>query len=414
MDTTPDTAGGAARAAETGHARDFASVFDTPVAGRWSAPGRANLIGEHTDYNDGFVFPFAIDRRTVVTVGVRDDRLLRVASTFDESVHEISLDELDPARMDGWSAYVFGIAWALSIAPTRAASPSFAAAGGDLSTIDLSSVPGLDLFVTSDVPIGAGLSSSAALECSVAVAMTELWGLDVNRAALAAVGQLSENEAVGAPTGIMDQSASLLGQADSAVFLDCRSLDADVVDLGFDAAGLEILVVDTHVEHAHATGGYVERRTSCERGAEALGVSSLRDLDVDDLTRAAEVLDDETFRRVRHVVTENQRVLDTVRTLRTEGAVAIGALLDASHVSMRDDFEISVPELDLAVSTAQAAGAVGARMTGGGFGGSAIALVRSADRDAVASAVTAAFAEAGFTAPTVFTVHPAEGARRDA
>ena len=418
---TPDAAGGAGRAADTGSAsetagsaRDFGSVFDTPVAGRWSAPGRANLIGEHTDYNDGFVLPFAIDRRTVVTVGVRDDRLLRVASTFDEGVHEISLDELDPARMDGWSAYVFGIAWALSVAPSRAASPSFAAAGGDLSTIDLSTVPGLDLFVTSDVPIGAGLSSSAALECSVAVAMTELWGLDINRAALAAVGQLSENEAVGAPTGIMDQSASLLGQADSAVFLDCRSLDADVVDLGFDAAGLEILVVDTHVEHAHATGGYVDRRTSCERGAEALGVSSLRDLDVDDLTRASDVLDDETFRRVRHVVTENQRVLDTVRTLRTEGAVGIGALLDASHVSMRDDFEISVPELDLAVSTAQAAGAVGARMTGGGFGGSAIALVRSADRDAVAAAVTAAFAEAGFTAPTVFTVHPAEGARRDA
>jgi galactokinase len=416
---TPDTAGGAghapetAPARETSSARDFGSVFDTDVAGRWSAPGRANLIGEHTDYNDGFVLPFAIDRRTVVTVGVRDDRLLRVASTFDEGVHEISLDELDPARMEGWSAYVFGIAWALSVAPERAASPSFSAAGGDL-VVDLSAVPGLDLFVTSDVPVGAGLSSSAALECSVALAMTELWGLDVNRAALAAVGQLAENEAVGAPTGIMDQSASLLGQADSAVFLDCRSLDADVVDLGFDAAGLEILVVDTHVEHAHATGGYADRRTSCEHGAEALGVTSLRDLDVDDLARAEEVLDDETFRRVRHVVTENQRVLDTVRTLRTEGAVGIGALLDASHVSMRDDFEISVPELDLAVSTAQAAGAVGARMTGGGFGGSAIALVRSTDRDAVASAVTAAFADAGYTEPTVFTVHPAEGARRDA
>ncbi|WP_423922456.1 galactokinase [Frigoribacterium sp. 2-23] len=391
----------------------FASVFDTEVVGRWSAPGRANLIGEHTDYNDGFVLPFAIDRRTTVTVGRRDDRLLRVASTFDEGIVEISLDALDPAAMSGWSAYVFGIAWALSEAPNRATAPAFSAAGGDLSGLDLSSATGLDLFIESDVPVGAGLSSSAALESSVAVAMTELWGLDISRQALAAVGQLAENEAVGAPTGIMDQSASLLGRADSAVFLDCRSLDSEVVELGFETAGLEILVVDTHVEHAHATGGYVDRRRSCERGAAALGVGSLRDLDVDDLERAAEVLDDETFRRVRHVVTENQRVLDTVRTLRTDGPAAIGALLDASHVSMRDDFEISVPELDLAVETAQAHGAVGARMTGGGFGGAAIALVPVDRRDVIADAIRASFADAGYRAPTVFTVHAADGARRD-
>jgi galactokinase len=392
----------------------FSEVFDTEVVGRWSAPGRVNLIGEHTDYNDGFVLPFAIDRRTTVTVGRRDDRLLRVASSFEGGVHEVSLDDLDPASMSGWSAYAFGVAWALSVAPDRADSPAFSAAGSDLSTIDLSGVAGLDLFVESEVPVGAGLSSSAALECSVAVAFADLWSLDVNRSALAAVGQLAENEAVGAPTGIMDQSASLLGKADSGVFLDCRSLDADVVDLGFAAAGLEVLVVDTHVEHAHATGGYVERRTSCEKGAATLGVDSLRDLDADDLGRAEELLDDETFRRVRHVVTENQRVLDTVRTLRTDGPRAIGHLLDASHVSMRDDFEISVPELDLAVATAQATGAVGARMTGGGFGGSAIALVPTEARANVEAAIIAAFAEAGYTAPTVFTVHAAEGARRDA
>nr|BFF15273.1 hypothetical protein GCM10025699_65760 [Microbacterium flavescens] len=263
------------------------------------------------------------------------------------------------------------------------------------------------------MPVGAGLSSSAALECAVAVAFAELWSIDVNRSTLAAVGQLAENDAVGAPTGIMDQSASLLGQADSGVFLDCRSLDADVVDLGFAAAGLEVLVIDTNVEHAHATGGYVERRSSCEKGAAALGVTSLRDLDAGDLERAEETLDDETFRRVRHVITENQRVLDTVRTLRTEGPLAIGRLLDASHVSMRDDFEISVPELDLAVATAQATGALGARMTGGGFGGSAIALVPAEARAAVEAAVVAAFADAAYTAPTLFTVNAAEGARRD-
>jgi galactokinase len=383
----------------------FSDVFDTEVVGRWAAPGRVNLIGEHTDYNDGFVLPLAIDRSTTITVGRRDDRLLRVASTFESGVHEASLDALDPATMDGWSAYVFGIAWAL-----REKLPEVA---GDAGTAaDLSAAFGLDILVESDVPVGAGLSSSAAIECAVAVALADLWSLEVTRPFLASVGQYSENHAVGAPTGIMDQSASLLGRADSAVFLDCRSLDAEVIDLGFEKAGLELLVVDTRVEHAHATGGYVDRRASCERGAAALGVSSLRDLDVDDLPRAQEVLDDETFRRVRHVITENQRVLDTVRTLRLEGPGAIGALLDASHVSMRDDFEISVPELDLAVSTAQAHGAVGARMTGGGFGGAAIALVPTAARDGIASAVLAAFAAAGYTEPTIFVVHAADGAHR--
>jgi galactokinase len=212
----------------------------------------------------------------------------------------------------------------------------------------------------------------------------------------------------------MDQSASLLAHADAGVFLDCRSLDAEVIPLGFAPADLAVLIVDTHVEHAHATGGYAARRASCEAGARALGVDSLRDLDIDDLPRAEAELDDETFRRVRHIITENQRVLDTVRTLRLEGPGAIGALLDASHVSMRDDFEISVPQLDLAVETAQAEGAVGARMTGGGFGGAAIALVAVDRVDAIAAAVHEAFAAAGYRAPTTFTVSPSEGARRDA
>ncbi|MCU1527524.1 MAG: galactokinase [Frondihabitans sp.] len=378
----------------------YSDTFDTPVTGRWAAPGRVNLIGEHTDYNDGFVLPFAIDRATTITVGLRSDRLLRVASTFEAGVSSVSLDALDPDAPSDWSSYVFGIAWALG------------AGAAGIDGFDLSGVPGLDIFVESDVPVGAGLSSSAALECSVAVAMNELWALGLDGSALAKIGQRSENDFVGAPTGIMDQSASLLGHADSAVFLDCRSLDAEVIDLGFAGASLELLVVDTHVEHAHASGGYVARRASCERGAAALGVGSLRDLDVADLPRAEEVLDDETFRRVRHVITENQRVLDTVRTLRLEGPGAIGPLLDASHVSMRDDFEISVPELDLAVATAQASGAVGARMTGGGFGGSAIALVPSDLREAVSAAVVAAFAAAGFAAPTLFVVHAADGAHR--
>jgi galactokinase len=227
------------------------------------------------------------------------------------------------------------------------------------------------------------------------------------------VGQLAENKAVGAPTGIMDQMASLLGRHDHAVFLDCRSLHAELVELGFVQAGLELLIIDTGIQHAHATGGYADRRASCEAGAAALGVDSLRDVSVADLGRARTVLNEETFRRVRHVVTENQRVLDTVEVLRTAGPTAIGELLDASHVSMRDDFEISIPELDLAVETAQGNGALGARMTGGGFGGAALALVPSDGISRIQVAIDGAFAEHGFEQPTMFPVTPSEGAYRD-
>ncbi|MEJ8284063.1 galactokinase [Curtobacterium citreum] len=376
----------------------FQQAYGYEPTVRYSAPGRVNLIGEHTDYNDGYVLPFAIDRRTTASIAPRPDRLLRVSSAFDAgTVLELSLDDLDPSNMTGWSAYVFGIAWALR----------------EQAGADLSDKTGFDVFIESDVPVGAGLSSSAAIECGVALAFNDLWELGLDRKTLARVGQYSENHAVGAPTGIMDQSASLLGEQDAVVFLDCRTLDTAVVDLALEANGLEVLVIDTRVEHAHATGGYAARRASCEKGAQVLGVEALRDVSVDDLPRAQELLDDETFRRVRHVVTEDQRVLDTVRTLREQGPRAIGSLLVASHESMRDDFEISVPELDLAVATAVEHGAVGARMTGGGFGGAAIALVDQESRGAIADAVAAAFAAAGYREPNVFTVHAAQGARRD-
>ena len=218
---------------------------------------------------------------------------------------------------------------------------------------------------------------------------------------------------VGAPTGIMDQSASLLGQKDCAVFLDCRSLATEIVDLGLEAAHLVLMVIDTGVSHNHSTGGYAERRASCELGARTLGVESLRDVTVADLPRARGVLDDVTFRRVRHVVTENQRVLDTVDVLRNLGPAAIGDLLDASHRSMRDDFEISVRELDLAVETAQSNGAIGARMTGGGFGGAAIALIRSDELSRLRVAIDGAFAEHGFGQPDTFVVTAAQGASRE-
>ncbi|MFT4122395.1 MAG: galactokinase [Microbacteriaceae bacterium] len=374
----------------------FVRAFGAQPAGLWSAPGRVNLIGEHTDYNDGFVLPFAIDRRTVVALAPREDGLARVASSFGGEIAETDLRTLAPGAVTGWSAYVFGVAWALS-----------------RHGADLGRVPGFDAYLDSTVPVGAGLSSSAALESAVGVALDDVWGLGLDPAAIARVGQVAENEVVGAPTGILDQSASMLARRDALVFLDCRSLQTQTIDAGFAAAGLEVLVVDTRVEHAHADGGYRARRESCERGAAALGVPALRDLGLHDLPRARRLLDEETFRRVRHVVTENARVLETVATLRAAGPLAIGPLLDASHASMRDDFEISVPELDLAVETARENGAIGARMTGGGFGGSAIALAPSEAIDRIRAAVAGAFAEHGLGQPGMFTVVPSEGARRD-
>ncbi|GAA2750298.1 galactokinase [Amnibacterium kyonggiense] len=371
----------------------FAATFGGSPAGFWRAPGRVNLIGEHTDYNDGFVLPFAIDRATTIALSPRDDRRIRLVSTFDEAVVESDLDAVEQRAFTGWSAYPLGVAWAIG---ERRGAPA---------------THGFDVAIDSDVPVGAGLSSSAAIEMAVAVALNDVWGLGFDRGDLARIGQRAENIAVGAPTGIMDQSASVFGQADAAVFLDCRSLAVEQVPLGFDAAGLVLLVVDTKVEHSHATGGYRDRRDACERGAAAMGVAALRDLSVDDLPRAQELLDDVTFRRVRHVVTEDARVLESVAALKAGDLVRFGELMDASHVSMRDDFEISVPQLDAVVEAAQAAGAVGARMTGGGFGGCAIALLPADEADALAADVLQVFAERGWREPVSFTVIPSDGAR---
>ncbi|MET3811338.1 galactokinase [Arthrobacter sp. UYEF3] len=378
----------------------FSSQFGAAPGGLWSAPGRVNLIGEHTDYNDGFAFPLAIEKRTLVAASVRADRRLRVASSSFPGVVEVSLDGLDPDALHGWAAYPLGVAWAMSEAARESGGP-------------VDGLAGMDLALSSDVPAGAGLSSSAAVECAVALALNELWGLGLGRQQLARIGRLAENRVVGAPTGIMDQSASLLGEPDHGILLDCQSLQTESIALGFAGAGLGLLVIDTRTSHSHADGGYASRRRSCEEGARAMGVGSLRALGPADLPRAAALLDTQTFRRVRHVISENQRVLDTVATLRTRGPAAIGPFLNASHVSMRDDFEISTAELDLAVSSAQVLGAVGARMTGGGFGGAAIALVRDSDARRVAEGVAQAFDRAGFAAPRIFPVTASEGARRE-
>jgi galactokinase len=360
--------------------------------GVWAAPGRVNLIGEHTDYNAGFVLPFAIDREVVAAVGCRSDSVLRCHSLQQGAAPELTVAELGPGAVAGWSAYPLGVLWALREAGCT--------------------LPGLDIVLDGDVPSGGGLSSSAALEGAVALAVAELTGTDLTRTELALAGQRAENDVVGAPVGVMDQMASLLGEAGSAVFLDCRSLATELVPLDVAAAGLALWVMDIRVTHAHADGEYGARRRSCERAARALGVPALRDVSTERLAGAESTLDAETFRRARHIVTENDRVLATVARLRAGDVAGIGPLLTTSHASMRDDFEISCPELDTAVEAALAAGAIGARMTGGGFGGCALGLVPTESVAAVTETVQSAFATAGFQPPNVFAVTPGPGAHR--
>lgn len=371
----------------------FEQEFGSAPDGVWQAPGRVNLIGEHTDYNEGFVLPFAIDRTARVAVAVRGDATVRLLSTYgDQGVVTTSLESLRPGGAKGWTKYPLGVMWALRERGIE--------------------VPGLDLLLDSDVPLGAGLSSSHAIECAVITALNDLTGAGLEAEEMVVATQRAENDFVGAPTGIMDQSASLRGSKGHAVFLDCRDQTARLVPFETEPAGLVLLVIDTKVSHSHADGGYASRRASCELGAEVLAVKALRDLDVADLEEASGLLDEVTFRRVRHVVTENDRVLQAVELLAGPGPSTIGPLLDASHASMRDDFEISCPELDLAVDTSRANGAIGARMTGGGFGGAAIALTPVDSVDTVRDAVAKAFAGAGFTAPEIFAVSPAAGAMR--
>lgn len=371
----------------------FTEAFGTEPDGVWMAPGRVNLIGEHTDYNEGFVLPFAIDKTARIAIRTRPDSALRLLSTYgDQGMTMADTTALDKSTARGWTKYPLGVIWALQQRGIT--------------------VPGMDLLLDSDVPLGAGLSSSHAIECAVISALNELTGAGLEAEEMVLATQRAENDFVGAPTGIMDQSASLRGAKDHAVFLDCRDQTVKLVPFEAHPAGLVMLVIDTKVSHSHADGGYASRRASCELGADVLGVKALRDVGVEDLQEASGLLDEETFRRVRHVVTENDRVLQTVELLASEGPRAIGPLLDASHVSMRDDFEISCRELDLAVETSRSNGAIGARMTGGGFGGAAIALTPLEAEQQVRAAVVKAFADAGYTAPDIFTVTPAEGAMR--
>ncbi|MBU5423894.1 galactokinase [Cellulomonas hominis] len=381
----------------------FADRFGGEPDGTWSAPGRVNLIGEHTDYNGGLCLPFALPHRTYVAVRRTGGDTVRLVSAQESTgVREVVLSEVAPGTVDGWPAYVVGVAWALR------------EAGHD--------VGGFEVAVDSCVPYGAGLSSSAALECAAAVAFDALFGLglagtgdapdDAGRATLAAACIRAENEIAGASTGGMDQSVSLRGRAGHALLLDCR--DGGVRHVPFDLAahGLALLVIDTKAEHALVDGQYAARRAACEQAAALLGVPTLREIDADGLGDALATLAHGTgpvgdgsadaevlVRRVRHVVTEIARVEEFVALLDADRVEEVGPAMDASHASLRDDYEVSCRELDLAVEAALEAGALGARMTGGGFGGSAIALVRADAVDAVAADVAQAFSAADLHAP---------------
>jgi len=373
----------------------FAERFGTEAEGVWAAPGRVNVIGEHTDYNGGFVLPVAMEHTTRAAVARRDDGRVAFASLQgDGVVVELAVAELAPGRPDGWAGYPAGVVLGLR---DRLAG-------------------GVSILVDTDVPVGAGLSSSAALTCSVALALSDLVAPELRREDLVELARSAENDFVGAPTGILDQSASVLCTAGHALFLDTRDRTSEQVPLDLAAAGLALLVVDSGVTHDHAEGGYGDRRRECEQAAERLGVALLRDIDdvaalqpLADGTPEGEVL----LRRARHIVTENARVLDVVAALRGDADPrAIGPVLTAGHESLRDDFEISVPLLDAIVEAALEAGAHGARLVGGGFGGSAIALVDSDALDAVVAAVTARFAREGAEPPRTFVTVPSAGAHR--
>jgi galactokinase len=369
----------------------FAARFGRAPEGVWAAPGRVNLIGEHTDYNDGFVLPLAIDRRVTVAAARRPDDLLRILS-LEKGTAEVPLVSMRPGAVEGWAAYVAGAVWSLAQEGVR--------------------VGGLDLVLTSDLPVGSGLSSSAAVECSTLLAARDLYGGPQDLMQLARIAQRAENEMVGVPCGIMDQTASIACTAGHVLLLDTRSLTTRQIPFDLDRAGLSLLVIDTRVSHALADGAYAERRGACQQAARLLGIPALRDATEAMLEASRDRLGELRYRRARHVVRENGRVLEVVRVLNVDRPDRIGPTLTASHASLRDDYQVSAAELDLAVEMAITAGALGARMTGAGFGGCALALVPAGAARTVAEAITRTFTDRGLQAPSVFAVAPVDGAGR--
>lgn len=368
--------------------KQFEDAFGNPPEIVAQAPGRVNLIGEHIDYSQGFVLPFAIDALTKAAISRREDDVIRIASAQQNSQHiEVTLAQLAKKSGADWERYVLGVIWALNIDS------------------------GLDIFIDGQVPLGAGLSSSAALECSVATALNQLFDLGKSTTELAQLTQRAENDYVGVPCGIMDQSVSLMAKSGYALLLDCRDLSTKHIPVDFISSDLRLLIIDTRAHHALVDGGYAERRASCETAAEKIGVVSMRDLTMEILVASKGKLSETEFKRARHAVSEIARVLKAVEALSHKSFEEFGILLNESHTSLRDDYNVSCPELDLAVDTALSEGALGARMVGGGFGGSAIALIKAQDAGRISLAIEKAFAANNFVAPRFFDSLPSDGAK---
>ena len=352
-----------------------------------AAPGRVNLIGEHIDYSEGFVLPFAIKDRTLVAARKRDDSTVRIASAQRRSkIVTVDISEVRPGLKGEWERYALGVLWSMGVKS------------------------GVDLLIDGHVPLGAGLSSSAALECSVATAINHLFDMGFNLEELARLTQKAENQYVGVPCGIMDQSVSLMASRGFALLLDCRDLSTRNIPFDVASHGLELLIIDTQAHHALTDGGYAERRASCEAVAAKLSVKSMRELTMAQLDSARATLSETEYIRARHAITEMQRVLDCVDALGSGDFVRVGQLINESHRSLRDDYTVSCPELDTAVEASLAAGALGSRMVGGGFGGSAISLIEAAKTSQTISAIEKAFADKKFKAPRFFTSLPSQGA----
>jgi galactokinase len=365
----------------------FQELFGRKAEVLAEAPGRVNLIGEHIDYSEGFVLPFAIADRTYAVIARNTDGLVRIASQQRKNrIFTIDINDVKPGSAGDWEKYVLGVIWTMGIST------------------------GVDILVDGHVPSGAGLSSSAALECSVAVGLNTLFNLGKSLEDLARATQKAENDYVGMPCGIMDQSVSLMGREGSALLLDCRDLTTESVPFDVASQGLELLIIDTQAHHALVDGGYAERRASCESVAAKFGIASMRHLTMEVLeSRKAEITETE-FIRARHAVTEIARVKDAVAALRNNDFLTLGRLINESHFSLRDDYTVSCPELDTAVDASLAAGALGSRMVGGGFGGSAIALIQADQINEIKVAIKNAYADKGFKAPRFFTSLPSAGA----
>jgi galactokinase len=352
-----------------------------------AAPGRVNLIGEHIDYSDGYVLPFAIKDRTLVAARKRSDSTVRIASAQRRNkIVTVDINQVKPGLKGEWERYALGVLWSMGI------------------------TNGVDLMIDGHVPLGAGLSSSAALECSVATAMNHLFDLGFNLEELARLTQKAENQYVGVPCGIMDQSVSLMATQGSALLLDCRDLSTKNISFDVASHGLELLIIDTQAHHALTDGGYAERRASCESVVAKLGITSLRELTMDQLEGSRALINETEYVRARHAVTEMKRVLDCVEALNASDFEKVGQLINQSHISLRDDYTVSCPELDTAVDAALSEGALGSRMVGGGFGGSAIALIQASKTTETIGAIEKAFSSKGFKAPRFFTSLPSQGA----